>query len=283
MTVTAPSSTARYAEAPDQFVEYGGHRYGYRRLGPRGATPLVLALRFRGTIDHWDPAFIDALARHRDVVVFDNRGINLTSGPPARTVAEMADGLHDVLDGLGLQEVDLLGWSLGGIVVQAAALARPGRVRRLVVAGSTSGGVPQQPEPDPRVWQVAGRGANTDEDFLYLFFPETAAARAAGLASLRRLDERLLASGAAASTEAVQGQLAAVRDLGEGFWSRLPQLTVPVLVANGSHDVMISSYATYAMSTRLPNARAVLYSDAGHGFLFQHAEEFAADVHRFLS
>ncbi|WP_432542650.1 alpha/beta fold hydrolase [Kineococcus sp. SYSU DK002] len=283
MTTTTTTTPAhRWDDVPTEFVEVGGYRYAYRRSGPRGATPLVLCLRFRGTIDHWDPAFLDVLSAGRDVVVFDNRGLNLTSGEPARTVAEMADGVHDVLDGLGFEQADLLGWSLGGIVAQAAAFARPGRVRRLVVAGSTSGGVPGQPPTDERVWQVAGRGANTDEDFLELFFPRTPAGRSAGLASLRRLDRRLLASGATASPAAVQGQLAAIAALGEGFWRRLTDLQIPVLVANGAHDVMIDAYATYAMSTRLPNARAVLFSDAGHGFLFQHAEEFGADVLRFL-
>ncbi|WP_432510059.1 alpha/beta fold hydrolase [Kineococcus sp. SYSU DK001] len=277
-----PPTTHRWDDVPTQFVESGGYRYAYRRSGPRGGTPLVLCLRFRGTIDHWDPAFLDVLSAGRDVVVFDNRGLNLTSGEPARTVEAMADGVHDVLDGLGFDQADLLGWSLGGLVAQAAAFARPGRVRRLVVAGSTSGGVPGQPEPAPEVWQVAGRGANTDEDFLHLFFPRTPAGRTAGLASLRRLDRRLSTSGATASPEAVQAQLAAIAALGEGFWPRLPELTIPVLVANGAHDVMIDAYATYAVSKRLPNARAVIFSDAGHGFLFQHAEEFGADVLRFL-
>nr|WP_281373044.1 alpha/beta hydrolase [Kineococcus aurantiacus] len=233
-------------------------------------------------MDHWDPAFLQVLSDERDVIVFDNRGLNLTSGPPAHSIEEMGRGVLDLLDALELPEVDVLGWSLGGMVAQAAVLAGPGRFRHLVVAGSTSQGVPGQPAPEPKVWQVAGRGANDDEDFLYLFFPETPEGRAAGLASLRRLDHRLLVSGAVASPEAVQGQLTAIRTFTEGFWARLPELTLPVLVANGSHDVMINSYATYAMSTRLPNARALLYSDAGHGFLFQHAEEFGAEVLRFL-
>ncbi|PRY14102.1 alpha/beta fold hydrolase [Kineococcus rhizosphaerae] len=285
--MTAPTDVPtrrefRSDDAPTEFAEHGGYRYAYRRFGPRGGTPLVLCLRFRGTMDHWDPAFLEVLSDERDVVVFDNRGLNLTSGPPAQSIEEMGRGLLDLLDALGLPEVDVLGWSLGGMVAQAAVLAEPGRFRHLVVAGSTSQGVPGQPAPEPKVWQVAGRGANDDEDFLYLFFPETPAGRAAGLASLRRLDHRLLASGAVASPEAVQGQLTAIRTFTEGFWERLPELTLPVLVANGSHDVMINSYATYAMSTRLPDARALLYSDAGHGFLFQHAEEFGAEVLRFL-
>jgi hypothetical protein len=89
-----------------------------------------------------------------------------------------------------------------------------------------------------------------DEDFLYLFFPETDTARQAGLASLRRLNTRLTASHAEVSPKAVQAQLAAIRSFGTGMWDRLGELTLPVLIANGPHDVMIDSYASYAMSQR---------------------------------
>ncbi|MBB2903214.1 pimeloyl-ACP methyl ester carboxylesterase [Kineococcus radiotolerans] len=233
-------------------------------------------------MDHWDPAFLQVLSDERDVIIFDNRGVSLTSGPPAQSIAEMGRGLLDLLDALDLPVVDVLGWSLGGMVAQAAVLAQPRRFRHLVIAGSTSQGVPHQPAPEPKVWQVAGRGVNDDEDFLYLFFPQTPAARAAGLASLRRLDRRLVESGAVVAPEAVQGQLTAIRTFTKGFWARLPELQLPVLVANGTHDVMINAYATYAMTTVLPNARALLYSDAGHAFLFQHPAEFGAEVLSFL-
>ncbi|MCZ9343102.1 alpha/beta hydrolase, partial [Streptomyces sp. TRM76130] len=111
--------------------------------------------------------------------------------------------------------------------------------------------------------------------------PETEKARAAGLASLRRLDRRLRESKAVVSPEAFRGQIAAISGF-RGYWDRQAELTLPVLAANGAHDVMIHAYATYAMSQRLPDAKVVLYSDAGHGFLFQHPEDFAREVNEFL-
>lgn len=138
------------------------------------------------------------------------------------------------------------------------------------------------PAAPDKVWQIAGKPVNDDEDFLYLFFPETDTARQAGLASLRRLDTRLAVSHAEVSPKAVQAQLAAIRSFGTGVWDRLGELSLPVLVANGSHDVMISAFASYAMSQRLPHAKVILYSDAGHAFLFQHAQEFGHEVVRFL-
>jgi pimeloyl-ACP methyl ester carboxylesterase len=118
--------------------------------------------------------------------------------------------------------------------------------------------------------------------YFYLFFPETDPARQVGLASLGRLDTRLNDSRAAVAPETIQAQFAAIGSVGTGIWDRLDELTVPVVVANGSHDVMIHAFASYAMSQRLPNAKVILYSDAGHGFLFHRADEFGREVFEFL-
>ncbi|GGS55501.1 alpha/beta hydrolase [Streptomyces griseoviridis] len=271
----ADQADTRYVTGPR------GERFAYRRFGRAGTRPLVLHMRLRGTIDHWDPALLDLLAAEREVVVFDNRGTNFSTGEPPSTMEGLVDGSLALIGALGLEDVDVLGWSLGGIVAQGVALTAPGLVNRLVVAGSSPGGVPDLPPPPARVAQITGKGANDDEDFLYLFYPETERARAAGLASLRRLDRRLRESKAVVSPEAFRGQIAAISGF-RGYWDRQAELTLPVLAANGAHDVMIHAYATFAMSQRLPDAKAVLYSDAGHGFLFQHPEDFAHEVNEFL-
>ena len=170
-------------------TRYAGDRRGrfaYRRLGPRSAVPLVMATRFRGTIDHWDPALLDVLSSQRDVIVFDNRGTAASSGAPPDTIEGLAGGLLEFIDALGLTQVDLLGWSMGGYVVQVAALNRPELVRRLVVAGSGPGRVPDLPAQPAKVRQVAGHPVLDDDDFLYLFFPETGDGRRAGCRACQR-------------------------------------------------------------------------------------------------
>lgn len=271
------------AQARTSYVEGPSARFAYRRFGTGLGTPLVLALRFRGTMDHWDPALLDRLAADRDVIIFDNVGHGRTTGAAPTTIDALAGGLIEFADALGLPEIDLLGWSLGGIVVQAATLGRPTLVRRLIVAGSSpGGGVPGMPQPDPKIWQVATKPVNDDEDFLYLFFPDNA--RAQGLESLRRLDERTRsADHVPVSIDTMKAQLAVIASTGSSVWDRLADIRIPVLVANGAHDRMIDAYASYAMAGRLPNAKVVLYSDAGHGFLFQHAGDFSAEVLRFLA
>lgn len=268
--------------AETRYAEDRRGRFAYRRLGPPSAVPLVMATRFRGTIDHWDPALLDVLGSQRDVIVFDNRGTAASSGAPPDTIEDLAEGLLEFIGALGLTQVDLLGWSMGGYVVQVAALNRPELVRRLVVAGSGPGRVPDLPAQPAKVGQVAGHPVLDDDDFLYLFFPETGHGRRAGLASLRRLDARLSGSRVEVAPQAIAAQNAAIAAFGTGVWDRLGELTLPVLVANGAHDVMIHAFASYAMSQRLPNAKVILYSDAGHAFLFQHAGDFAHEVLNFL-
>lgn len=268
--------------AETRSIDGASTRFFYRRFGPQSGVPLVLALRFRGTLDHWDPAFLDVLASERDVIIFDNRGTGRSSGTAPDTIQGLAEGMHEFLDALGLHRVDLLGWSLGGFVVQVATLLRPDRVRRLIVAGSGPGRYPGMPLASEKVWQIASKPVNDDEDFLYLFFPGNDRGRQAGLVSLRRLDTRLTVSHAAVAPEVVRAQLAAIGSIGSGSWERLEEMTLPVLVANGMHDIMVSSAASYALAQKLPSAKLLLYSDAGHAFLFQHAEDFGREVLAFL-
>jgi pimeloyl-ACP methyl ester carboxylesterase len=273
-TYLSDAVETQYLEAPDA-------TYAYRRLGVPGGIPLVLIHRFRGTMDHWDPAFLDALAAERDVIIYDKRGLGLSTGTPATSLGEHVEAAIEFTETLGLQQADLLGWSLGGHVAQGVALARPDLVRRLVVAGSGPGGVPGAKPIAEDVLAHAIKPDPQDEDYLILFFGDSEQARAAGIASLRRLDTRLATTKSVVTEQALraEGQVVAAFT---GWWDRVSELAMPVLVANGLHDVMIDSLESWAMTQRLANGKLVIYSDAGHGFLFQHAEDFGQEVLRFL-
>ncbi len=252
--------------------------YAYRDFGVADSgPPLVLLTRFRATMDHWDPAFLDMLASERRVILFDNAGISQSTGEVATTFAGMAETAVDFITALGLTEVDLLGWSIGGFVAQMIALNHPGLVRRLLVVGSGPGGVPDSPALDPEVAETMTAPANTEEDFLYLFFGLDKESRRAGKESLRRLEPRLSRSHAEVSAEAWGRQLQAIMKWAGGngsAWGRLEEITIPVLVANGAHDVMVDAGDSFAMVRRLKNATAQFYGDAGHAFLFQHPDAF---------
>jgi pimeloyl-ACP methyl ester carboxylesterase len=278
------SAAGSASAAGTQFVSAAFGRLAFQRLGPTGEVPLVLCHRFRGTIDDWDPAFLNVVAAKRDVIVFDGPGIGHSSGEPQSTVAEMASAAQNLVSRLGLEEIDLLGWSMGGFVAQHIALSEPRLVRRLIVAGSKPGLVPGAPPPAPEVGQIAGKPVNNDEDLLYLFFPESPEGRAAGVASLRRLG--VTPTAAVVSADGVQAQAAALTRWSsgtDGAWERLEELTMPILIAAGAQDRLMDAYNSYAMVRRLPNANLIIYGDAGHAFLFQHAQAFGREVLDFLS
>jgi pimeloyl-ACP methyl ester carboxylesterase len=274
--------------AEDLTVEGPSARFTYRRVGPRGGVPLVLLNRFRGTIDWWDPEFVDYLAADHDVIVFDNVGIGYSTGQPRDSLDGFADGAIEFIKTLGVPTVDLLGWSLGGIVAQAVAHRRPDLVRRLVVAGSAPvGPVPGQPDMSQEVLHIMAKPEADANDLLYLFYPETDAARLAGHQHLAKVSARLANGGPAVSEEAATGQLVAVGKIlsvpFDEVRSTLEDIKQPVLYANGIHDVMIPALASYVAVQHLDTATLVLYSDAGHAFLFQHARAFATEVTNFLA
>jgi pimeloyl-ACP methyl ester carboxylesterase len=272
-------------DRPLEFEETESGRIAYRRYGSGGGVPLVLATRFRGTIDDWDPAFIDRISANREVIVFDNAGVNFSEGIVPSTVAAMASDALGFLDALSLEAADLLGWSMGGCVVQEMALQRPTVIRRLIVAGSGPG-MPAGTPPTPGLAsEVAAKPVNDDEDFLYMFYPETEHARSAGMESLHRIGAAQLEESPGISPQAIgaQGTALAAWSRGENTWDRLADLQLPVLVASGAHDILMHPFGAYSMSQRLPHGKVVIYSDAGHAFLFQHIEDFSREVDDFLA
>jgi pimeloyl-ACP methyl ester carboxylesterase len=252
----------------------------YREDGAGSGLPLLLLQRFRGTLDDWDPDFLRRISAGRKVIRMDNAGIGGSEGQVPETLGGMAEVVVSFMDAVGVQRVDLLGWSLGGIVAQHVALSIPDRIRRLVIAGSGPGGVAEGPQPPPRVRETMAHPVNGPEDYLYLFFAESAESRAAGLKYLDRLAS-VVDRVPAVTGESFMGQLRAIAAL-RGLRERLGELSMPVFVANGIADVMIPAYRSYVIASEAPNAKLLLYPDSGHAFLFQHAEDFTAEVHRFL-
>jgi pimeloyl-ACP methyl ester carboxylesterase len=243
--------------------------------------------RFRGTLDWWDPEFLDYLASERDVIIFDNVGIGYSTGQPRDSVEALAEGAVEFLDVLGLPQADLLGWSLGGMIAQQVLLQRPDLVRKLVVAGSTPGGqVPGSPPPSEKVLGIMAKSQATEEDLLSLFFPETESGRAAGYDHLARVGTRLSAGGPIVSQEAAMALLSAIGKFAsapfEQVRSKLETLSHPILYAAGMQDWLIPALASFVAVEHVRSANLVIYGDAGHAFLFQHAGAFTREVKNFL-
>ena len=109
-------------------------------MSAKGPSPLVLLQHFRGNLDNWDPALIDALASRHRVVTFDNVGVGATTGTTPATMAQMGRDAIEFMTVMGFDQVDLLGFSIGSFVAQEVALTRPSQVRRLILASSAPKG-----------------------------------------------------------------------------------------------------------------------------------------------
>jgi pimeloyl-ACP methyl ester carboxylesterase len=275
-------SNDTHTTAPTRFVEADGLRYAYRRFGSESGTPLVFLQHFRGGLDNWDPLVTDGLAQGRPVILFNNAGVASSSGETSNTVDAMADHLAAFVDVLGLSEIDLLGFSIGGYVAQSLVLRRPHLVRRLVLAGT--GPRNGEPSKNPRIPEVAGNPVPAREDFLFLFFSPSDASQAAGKAFWERRHQRRDAD-PLSSVQTMQAQQAALmewaRPRGERY-AYLKTIMQPTLVVNGNDDIMVPTINAFTLSQHIPNAQLIVYPDSGHGALFQYPGLFVAHTKLFL-
>jgi pimeloyl-ACP methyl ester carboxylesterase len=286
--VSETAAATTYVDAKNQMLTAGnGIDYAYRATGTAEATPLVLLQHFRGNLDNWDPALIDALARGRRVITFDNRGVAASSGTTPSTIAQMALDAIDFIEALDVGEVDLLGFSIGSFVAQELALVRPSIVRKLVLASSAPQGASGMHGWAADVIGAVGKPETSGEDYLSVFFTGSQASRAAGQQVLGRIfGARTVDRDAATGWQTRLAQYDAVCTWGQPNHSLLERVSAidkPVLVANGDSDPMILPRYSYLLAGLIPGARLKIYPDAAHGFLFQHHAEFAADVDTFLA
>jgi pimeloyl-ACP methyl ester carboxylesterase len=285
MTATS-SPTSEYLVVPNRVVSAAnGVDYAYREVG-EGTPALVLLQHFRGDLDNWDPALVDALARDRRVVTFDNTGVGGSTGTTPSTITQMARDAIAFLDALELGAVDLLGFSIGSFVAQEIALTRPGLVRRLVLASAAPRGAAGMHGWAPEVIAAVGAPARNADGYLGVFFTRSAASRQAGVETLGRLTARRDDRDKETTWPTRLAQYDAVCEWGipdHGQLQRVSAIGMPVFVANGDSDPMILPHFSYLLAGLIPQAQVKIYPDAAHGFLFQHHAQFARDVDEFLA
>jgi len=284
--MNATDTVPGYADASTQQVAAdSGIKYAYRDLG-QGDAPLVLLQHFRGNLDNWDPALVDALAADRPVITFDNVGVGATTGTTPNTVRAMAQGAIAFLEAMEFQRVDLLGFSLGSFVAQEIALIRPALLRRVVLASSAPQGAAGMHGWAPEVIGAVGAPEVTAQGYLSVFFAPTDTSREQGQQAAGRIfGARTHDRDEPTTWQTRQAQYDAVCAWGipnHSLLQRLAAIELPVFVANGDSDPMILPRYSHLLAGLLPNARLKIYPDSAHGFLFQHYSQFAADVNAFL-
>ena len=279
MTTDSPSLQAR-----NQFIEADGRRLAYRRFG--AGVPIVLCVRFRGTMDAWDPAFLDGLASCGfEVIVFDYSGLGLSTGTPTYNPASLARDALDLIGGLDLSRVVIGGWSVGGIAAQLVLAQAPERVSHLVLIASTPPGELVR-EGEPLFYELARRSNTDPEDAVQLFFePRSTVSRSAAAASLARLalrtDDR---------SPDVPYEWAG-RQLGDGprnpmfpadaVLKLLKSTELPVLHIGADHDIAFPVENWYALNGQLPSLQLITFPNAGHAPHHQFPRQAAAHIATF--
>ena len=277
-----------YSGLPNKLVRAAnGIDYAYRDtgLGAGGGVPLVLLQHFRGNLDNWDPALIDALAQARRVITFDNAGVGGSTGTTPDTVEQMARDAIAFITAMEFGQVDLLGFSIGSFVAQQVALTRPAIVRKLVLASAAPQGAADMHGWAPEVIGAVGTPDTSPEEYLDVFFAPSPSSRKAGQEVLGRIYARTQDRDTPTTWATREAQYDAVCTWGipdHALLQRPSALKLPVFVANGDSDRMILPHYSYLLAGLIPHAQLKIYPDSAHGFLFQHHTQFAADVNTFL-
>jgi pimeloyl-ACP methyl ester carboxylesterase len=272
-----------YAAAPTKTVSVGGVDFAYRELGPATGVPVVFLTHLAAVLDNWDPRVVDGIAAQHRVIAFDNRGVGASGGATPNTIEAMAHDAVAFIQALGLEQVDLFGFSMGGMIAQLIAADEPRLVRKVILAGTgPAGGV-----GITKVTRLSHldtlRGLFTLQDpKQFLFFTRTPAGRRAGKEFLARLKERTEHRDKRISLRSYGAQLTAIHRWGQQQPADLSVIHQPVLVANGETDRMVPTSNSVDLAQRLPDADLVVYPDAGHGGIFQFHQQLVERALAFL-
>jgi len=283
MNSDQPSSSA--AEAPNQSVDVGGRSLAFRSIGT--GRPIVLCTRFRGTMDVWDPAFLDALAGHGfRVITFDYSGLGQSTGEKDISPMSLATDAHDLMEALDLRDVVISGWSLGGMTAQVVLAMYPQRLSHAVLIGCPPPG-PNVKPAEQLFYDTAVIPQYGIEDETILFFePRSAASREAAQRSVDRIALRKQGRSPPVPVEWAAANLGdrpkSPLFPADAVLQALKATAIPVLHIGGDHDIIFPVENWYALNQRLPTVHLLTFPQAGHGPHHEHPQACAEHIASFV-
>jgi pimeloyl-ACP methyl ester carboxylesterase len=278
------TSASSAISAPIKFIEVDGLKIAYKVIG--NGKPIIFLARFRGTLNDWDPAFVDAVARSYQVILFDAPGVGRSGGIVPTSVTRWADQAIQFTRALGIDHAIFLGWSMGGAVAQIIGINHPDIVDKLVLLATGPSGNPDFAPGNPEFGTRARKPVYDFDDYQFLFFYKSEAAKAACASYLERVAQ-IEDKDLAASPESYQHMTIAMGDFKANkerdYFNALKGIEKPVLIANGKFDPSYPLMNSYVLEREIPDSKLIVYPDAGHGFLFQYHREFAPELSAFLA
>jgi pimeloyl-ACP methyl ester carboxylesterase len=269
-----------------QFVSVNGRTLAYRSVG-RG-EPIILCNRFRGVLDTWDPAFIDALAKHFRVLTFDYSGMGRSTGKATFENGALAKDAKDLADALELRRVVIGGWSLGGTAAQTFALLYPNLTSHAVLIGTGPPGANRHPHEQLFFERALKPDYDLDDETVLFFEPKSAVSRAAAKRSHDRIAERTADLDIPIPRELYLALLKE-NDSGlifpdhYGLREKLMAASTPILIVSGDHDIIFPVENWYDISRELATARHFVVSQSGHGPQHQVPETVAECISAFVN
>jgi len=282
---TSQDLNINWKNVPTRTITADGMEFAYRELGANNpGTPVVFLVHLAAVLDNWDPRVVDGFAARRRVITFDNRGVGASSGSPATSIEQMAKDAITFIKAMRFEQVDLFGFSMGGMIAQEIVLMEPRLVRKMIIAGTGPAGGDGITTVARVTYLDIVRGFLTRQDpKQFLFFTRTPAGIRAGKEFLARLKERSENRDKEATVTVLQAQLKALRRWGSKEPADLSKIQQPVLVANGDSDRMVPTKNTHDLARRLPHSDLIIYPDAGHGGVFQFHADFVPKALAFLA
>jgi pimeloyl-ACP methyl ester carboxylesterase len=271
-------------QSKTQFAEVEGRKLAYRSIGK--GTPIILVNRFRGTLDTWDPLFLDKLAENFNVITFEYTGIGSSTGTLPTDVTVVAKDVKDLADALKLKKIIVLGWSYGGLVAQAATLLYPEMVTHSILVGTNPPGK-NEIALEKAFLDVALKPLNNFDDEVILFFEPTsetsiAAAKASHARIVQRIDVSKIPSTMDVFNLYFKGGAGFSEDK-SNFREQLINTKTPILILCGDHDISFAVENWYPLTRKLKNAQLITFFQSGHGPQHQYPELTAKYITDFVT
>ena len=275
-----------YITTANQYITVGGNQIAYRELSKgKSEIPLVMLVHLAAVLDNWDPKLLDLIAQEHHVIVMDLPGVGASQGKVADTIPGMAAQTIEIIKALGYNKVNLLGLSMGGMIAQEIVRLDGSLVNRLILAGTGPRGGVEMDKVTGKTFRFMFKGAlHRVDPKRYIFYNHDEQGGVEARKVLSRMGMRKKEdSDKEMNIPGFLTQLKAIKRWGKDAQDSLEFITQPTLIVNGDNDLQVPTANSYEMHEKIAGSKLIIYPNAGHGSIFQYAEEFSKELLAFLA